>query len=204
MKKLYSIIMIMVFVVLYTNIQAQDTIVKKTGEKIIAKVVGVNKVEIQYRKLENPDGPIYAIERIFVLEILYANGLKENFLVDEPNQVYYTENQNTSPITLHSPCTTGQNEAANRYKARGVFGSTLTTTLLFSPAGLITAIAVSSTPPKEDSFSVSDTRFLQNQDFTNCYQHAAKKIKSRKAWSAFGMGMGINLLLGLLIVSSTR
>lgn len=53
---------------------AQDIIAKKNMEKIEAKVLSVGVDEIEYKRSDNPDGPVYSIRRKDVFMIKYQNG----------------------------------------------------------------------------------------------------------------------------------
>jgi hypothetical protein len=56
---------------------AQDTIYRVDNRKIICKVREIGTSEIKYTKIDNPDGPLYAIAKSDVLKIVYANGTVE-------------------------------------------------------------------------------------------------------------------------------
>ena len=58
---------------------AQDTIIKYTGEKIIAKVTAITPMEIAYLKFEFLDGPKYTLLKNDVQSIKYANGTIDLF-----------------------------------------------------------------------------------------------------------------------------
>lgn len=56
---------------------AQDTLYTVSGQKIAAKVVEINQTEIKYKKANNPDGPVYVVDKSDVALIEYKNGSKE-------------------------------------------------------------------------------------------------------------------------------
>jgi hypothetical protein len=56
---------------------AQDTLYTVSGQKISAKVVEINQTEIKYKKSNNPDGPVYVVDKNDVALIEYKNGSKE-------------------------------------------------------------------------------------------------------------------------------
>lgn len=68
-------ILALVFATSYTF--AQDTLYTVSGQKIAAKVVEINQTEIKYKKANNPDGPIYVVDKTDVALIEYKNGSKE-------------------------------------------------------------------------------------------------------------------------------
>lgn len=71
------LILILLFVVQSAN--AQDIIFLKTGEEILAKVIAINPTDIQYRKHNDKDGPLYTRYKSEVFMIKYANGSKDVF-----------------------------------------------------------------------------------------------------------------------------
>jgi len=61
------------------TLSAQDIITLKNGEEIKAKVTAVNPNDIQYRKFNDNDGPLYTKYKSEVFMIKYANGSKDVF-----------------------------------------------------------------------------------------------------------------------------
>lgn len=81
------------------KVQAQDTIVKKSGDVILAKILELNPTNIKYKRKDMPDGPLYIENKSEIMMIKYANGLKEVFndivsstppVVAPANPQYYT------------------------------------------------------------------------------------------------------------------
>ncbi|HEY4798145.1 MAG TPA: hypothetical protein VII99_03610 [Bacteroidia bacterium] len=60
-------------------IYAQDTVVKRNGDRIAAKVTEVNTSEIKYKRLDIPDGPVYVLSKGQIKYVIYANGTRESF-----------------------------------------------------------------------------------------------------------------------------
>jgi len=58
---------------------SQDTILKYSGESIVAKVLEISPLEIKYKKFDFQDGPTYIVKKEDVDWIRYAGGLKEHF-----------------------------------------------------------------------------------------------------------------------------
>jgi hypothetical protein len=56
---------------------AQDTIFFKNAGKIVVLVKEVSQTEIQYKKLELPDGPMYIVSKNDIEKIIYKNGYTE-------------------------------------------------------------------------------------------------------------------------------
>lgn len=61
------------------NVQAQDQIVKTSGDEIFGKVLRVNALDVVYKKKDNLEGPEYAELKSNILFIKYENGAKDIF-----------------------------------------------------------------------------------------------------------------------------
>ncbi len=77
MKKLVSLLSVLLFGVAIAS--AQDLITKKSGEDIKAIVTEVNPTNVKYRRFDNPDGPLFTINKSEIAVIRYANGENEVF-----------------------------------------------------------------------------------------------------------------------------
>ena len=58
---------------------AQDIIVLSNGDLIKSKVIEIGQSEIKYKKISNPNGPIYLINKSEILSITFENGETEKF-----------------------------------------------------------------------------------------------------------------------------
>ncbi|WP_266367019.1 hypothetical protein [Tellurirhabdus rosea] len=85
------------------------------------------------------------------------------------------------------------------YKGAGT--GTLIASLISPLAGLIPAIACSTTPPREMSLGYPNSTTYEHADYRMGYNRQAKKIKSRKVWTNWGIGLGTNLILALILAS---
>lgn len=74
---------------------AQDVITLRSGETINGKVAEVGTTEIRYYKADNAEGPVYVANKSDVVQIVYANGVKDVFTTQSSanqnaaNQNYY-------------------------------------------------------------------------------------------------------------------
>lgn len=62
---------------------SQDTIFFKSKDKIVVFVKEVSQTEIQYKKFELPDGPMYVVDKNVIDKIVYKNGYTESMTVAE-------------------------------------------------------------------------------------------------------------------------
>jgi len=58
---------------------SQDTIVMKSGEVLIAKVMEISAREVRFKKTDNLAGPVYVERKSQIEQIIYANGVKDKF-----------------------------------------------------------------------------------------------------------------------------
>lgn len=70
------------FVHIFMN--AQDTIYKRTGEIISAKVIEVNIKEISYKRSDLLEGPLFVINKNEIKKIKYLTGSVDSFSVAKP------------------------------------------------------------------------------------------------------------------------
>ena len=73
------LVMLLCFVQLMLN--AQDTIYKRSGDIIPARVIEINTKEISYRRENLPDGPLYILDKNEVKKIKYKTGAVDSFTV---------------------------------------------------------------------------------------------------------------------------
>lgn len=76
MKQILAILILLLSVPV---LNAQDVITLRSGDTIKAKVAEVGTGEIRYYKSDNPDGPLYVVNKSEVAQIVYANGTKDVF-----------------------------------------------------------------------------------------------------------------------------
>ena len=67
------------FVTSSFTLNAQDILVRKSGETENVKVLEVSPTEIKYKKSNNPDGPVFIEKRSKIYSITYQNGEVQAF-----------------------------------------------------------------------------------------------------------------------------
>lgn len=96
----------------------------------------------------------------------------------------------------------GQIDAARHYKRyKGAATGTLLTSLLSPVIGLIPAILCSSTYPKIENLGYPNEELFKQAAYYKAYTKKAKKIKQRKVWSNWGIGLGVNLVVILVLAN---
>jgi hypothetical protein len=79
------------------SVSGQDTLFKRNGDRIPAKVKEISSNEISYNRFDMLDGPIFKISKDDVSKIKYVNGTVDTFTVFKQN----------SSLLLNKPMTIG-------------------------------------------------------------------------------------------------
>lgn len=58
-------------------VNAQDQIIKKNGTSFDAKITEVGQWKISYKKFDNPDGPIYVVDKAEIYKIIFNDKTEE-------------------------------------------------------------------------------------------------------------------------------
>jgi hypothetical protein len=157
--KTLQIFLILVCLVMVNEISfAQDKIHLKDGKIIEAKILEVNEIEIKYKEPNNNLSPIYVVKQEFVLMYKLADPDSKIFKTnDVSNNVAYVKDPKTPENNINSSplpdmYNKGTKDAAMYYdQYKGASTSTLIIGLLSPLAGLVPAIACSSTRPKTEN-----------------------------------------------------
>lgn len=102
-----------------SNIFSQDILYKKDGTEIKAKVIEITNSLIKYKKYDQLDGPIRNLEISELFMIIYQNGTRENFAVNQhnANEVYPPNKQQSKAnnMELDQLTTTATNKKNQQY-----------------------------------------------------------------------------------------
>jgi hypothetical protein len=187
--------LLFLFIAFSINVQvkAQDIITTLNGDEIKSKVMEVSSTEVKYKKFDNLSGPLFVVLKSELLMIKYENGNKDVFTNSNSKSNSSFEANSNGNENL---CILAQQDAAKYYSNyKGASGGTLLTTIVGGGIiGLIPAIACSSTPPSNANLNMPG-KYTNNSEYVNCYTQEARKIKSRKVWTNFGVGCGVLIIL---------
>ena len=79
------------------TVRKNDVIVTKNNEKIDAIIQEISASTIKYKKVSDPDGPVFTIEKTEVSSILYGNGEVEK--LDKSTDEYFAPGTVPPPVT---------------------------------------------------------------------------------------------------------
>jgi hypothetical protein len=166
MKPLLMILLCFVQVVL----NAQDTIYKRSGDIIPARVIEINTKEISYRRENLPDGPLYILDKNEVKKIKYKTGAVDSFTVYNDVKAMPEELKNVGRIYTY-------NEQLLKARLKGTYlyhGTTISDT-------------------KAMLLAEAKNRDWKNPELQSEIMKA-RKNKSLQYTSGFG-GLGLGLLM---------
>lgn len=203
-----------IFYMIYPS-SAQDILIKKNGEEVKAKVITITPQEIAYKLFTVPGDSLTTAEELRVAKsevfmIKYENGTKEVFGENNSSQPNDSEDVKlvaTAPVEpplikkdKAGQFQKGQADALTYYDGyRGAATGTLIVSLLSPLVGLIPAVACSSTMPQAHNLTYPNHKEFMDIDYQSGYRQRARKTKSSKVWKNWGIGLGVNLALVLLL-----
>ena len=189
----------------YFQAFSQDTIIMKSGEEIKAKVEEINLAAIKYKRFDNLEGPLIMVAQSDVLMVRYENGTK--FI---PKELPKRDSVNVASNSIFNDTNfdwhgLGQRDAIRYYGGyTGAGTGTLVVSLISPLVGLIPAIACSATTPKDQNLMYPKKQYMMQPDYSNGYTKQAKKIKSNHVWTNWGIALGVNLVLVLVLSSGGK
>ena len=169
---------------------SQDIIVMRNGDELEVKIKEILINEIKYISSTYTDGPVYTIPKSDVFMIKYPNGNKELIF-----QSFTKHEKNLSSFYL------GKQDAKILYNDNKPLWESLIVTSIFSPAGIINGVIVSTIPAKLDNIEGIDLAKMNDIYYKNGFKKKAQAKKIKKVAIGFGLGIPINIVVFILIQS---
>ena len=187
-----------------------DTMLRTNGNEVRGRVLTISPACIRYLAAAGtgtpaaPDTLQMPADSVFLIR--YANGTRE---VLHP--------QTTAPASLDvadeplrglssaQRYQRGQADARAQYRGGGAFAGTLGTTVLLGPLmgpalGLVSTVIISSSAVPQRKLAAPGPVLLRDNVYVSGYREQAKHTRRSRAWSGYGVGMGIDALLVLLLL----
>lgn len=170
---------------------AQDVITKRNGEEIRGTVTMTSPSELHYIPSGQQDSSIVILPVSELFMVKYEDGRKD---------VFETQNNQSIESASTNNCAQGRSDAKRYYTGyKGAGTAALLTTLLVGPIySLIPTIAMATTPPSNKNLDYPSAKQFENKEYYRCYKNEAKRKKSNKVWTNFGIGTGV--LVGVVLV----
>lgn len=176
-----AILLVFLFLSIEPSLWSQDVITTNVGHEIKAKVLKITQNEVEYKNFDNPDGPLYTIQKSDVLIIKYENGIKDVFTETGAPTLTDEESANLTEK--------GRADAQRYYKGykEPMLWSAITTVTGY---GVIALPLILSTPPRYENLNFPSNQLMENDQYRHAYMQKAFQIKKRKSWAGFGIGFG--------------
>lgn len=193
MAKIVKKVLVLALCLLCTVSWAQDIILKKNGEEIVGRVVQVNADTVLYRHFSDAGGIAYAMPR---QEVAQVKLMDSSYPMDAPELIYKDEISSTENHRLLA--LQAKLDAKNYYKAKGVFWTTLGSTILHPAAGLATGSVISAVPPSTASDYNPNRYMMKDPVYRAAYEKQAHRRKAGKAVAGFGVGAAVLGVISLV------
>lgn len=196
----YAIIFSFLFIA--SSAFAQEEIYFKSGDALRIDLVSIDGQEVIYKhwntnKTEAFLTPLSEIEKL-ILEDGTILSEENNFGNENTRKAVKTkvDKDAIDPFEGMNPYKMGREDAKLYYSGYSGAGTwTIVSTLASPIGGLIVAASTSSTPPKEKRYGNLNKKLLNNSNYRRGYAQGCHKIKKKKVWGNFLIGMGINVLV---------
>lgn len=164
-------LLLFIFLCLAFTVRAQDIITLLDGETIECKVTKIGLSEIEYKKLDNLDGPLYIMEKSLIFMITYEGGTKDVFSIQADSSTVVVEELNV--VDLRNFCEEGRKDAM---KYRNGVGHVVAGALFGVFAVIGAAIAHPSPEKHLRTLTTSKNKdIFNNPNYKGCYIREAKK-----------------------------
>ncbi|GAB3202879.1 fructosamine-3-kinase [Pontibacter aydingkolensis] len=182
-------------VLVSVKVVGQDIIVKKNGEQIIGKVIALSTDTIQYRYFSDLNGRVQAMPRSEIAQLKLVAAA-------EPVQVakYTYTDEETSINEMAQLRLQAKLDANSYYKARGVFWTTMGSTIMHPAAGFATGAVISAIPADIDSDYNPNRHLMKEQVYRESYQKQARKRKIGNAAAGFGAGAAVLSIIYMVVI----
>lgn len=181
----------LVLYLLCTAAWAQDISVEEhSGNEAAGRIALASADTAQYRNPGGTGGIAYAMPRE---EAEPVRRLYVSEPADAPELIY--KEGVSSPDNLRLLALQAKLDAKSYYRAKGVFWTTLGSTILHPVAGLATGSVLSAVPPNTASDQNPNRYLMKDAVYQAAYQRQAHRRKAGRAAAGFGVGA---VVLGVL------
>jgi hypothetical protein len=197
MKKLLFIFCLFVSITAY----AQDTLSLRNGQQMIVNVVELTASQVKYTLSDTQKASVNSIAITDVAQIKFKEGNTRTFTETDWKLAETVSKEGLETMSSSQLFDKGKADAQRYYEGYkpAATGTFITTFFVGGIIGLIPAISCSSSRPKDKHLNAPSPTLIANQDYYNGYVKEAKKIKSRKVWMNYGIAVGIDVAVGIIL-----
>lgn len=192
MKKLLVIFVLSAMsIICFAQTNQKDVVKLKNGSIVKGSVT--NMIPNETITIVTADGSV------FVYKMDEVEGISKEEIAVEQNTTETTAKENKN---YYEMCSMATEDAKGNYFGKGsLSGATWVTTVLLSPIiGLIPAAIGSSSDVSFNKMNCPQPELYSNDmNYRNCYNNEVYHIKSKKAWTAWGVSTGVTIALYLVL-----
>lgn len=194
MTKLFKTILLLPMYLVCTAACAQDIILTKAGDEIVGKVVHLGTDTIVYRYFSDVTGPAFRMPR---QEVTLVKLMDAAAPISAPEISYEQEAlnlQERQELILQ-----GRMDAKAYYKGKGVFWTTMGSTIINPLAGFATGSVISAVRPDVEAGYNPNRHLLKDPVYRKAFEEQAHRRKIGKVAAGFGAGVAVVSLLYVLV-----
>ncbi|GAB3541652.1 hypothetical protein GCM10027443_41250 [Pontibacter brevis] len=198
MTRLLKALLLLPAYLLCTAVLAQDLILTKSGGEIIGKVVHIGADTVVYRFFNDTSGPVYTLPRQEVAHVKRMNASNPTSAPEVSFEQEALDLQERQELILQARL-----DAKAYYKGKGVFWTTMGSTIFNPLAGFATGTVISTVRPNVESGYNPNRHLLKDPVYRNSYEEQAHRRKIGKVAGGFGAGVAVVSIL-YVMVSNAR
>lgn len=190
---LFKILLLLPVYFIGTAVYAQDIIFTKGGNEIVGKVVHIGTDSVTYRYFKDANGPAFTVP---LQEVAHVKLMDAARPASAPERSYELEKirlKERQELILQAKL-----DAKTYYKGKGVFWTTMGSTILSPLAGFATGTVIAALPPDVEAGHHPNRDMLKDEVYRNAYKEQARRRKIGKAAIGFGAGVAVVSILSVL------
>lgn len=172
-----------------------DTVILTNGKKMLVKAITIEGGKLKFRKSQSSEE--HSLNVSNVAQINFENGKK--YVNKNAKKIVAPEPNSEAFLRAKDECAKAKSDAKVGYSG----GSSLIVTLLVTALcggiiGLIPAAVFASSQPNDQQIRLQAGN---TEEYNRCYREEAMKIRKNSAWSGFGVGLILAIVLVVMAIA---
>ena len=197
-----SLILLLLALLPWVAAHAQpDVMLRTNGAEVAGKVLSISPLAVRYVPAAMPtDTLTLAATDVFLIR--YANGTRELLQAATPAPKTAPADP-LSGLSVGERQARGRADAARSYQNPGAFWGSLGATLYGGPLlGAVAPATITAHAVAASNLAAPQPALLNDPVYNGAYRMEAQRTKNRRAWTGYGLGVGVWVVLIGLVVSS--
>jgi len=196
--KMYLNLLMWVILFWSKTLSAQDTLTLVTGAQLIVEIKEVNDEYVLFSLWADTTNIKLPLNRVHSSS--YKGQNSNMFYLNPQEEKIVLASLPEEPISMEALARSDANMNYNHSSGSGT--GTFVATLLGTPViGLFVALGISATPPPDKKLNPPNKSLFKNKTYYDAYRKEAHKIKQRRVWAGFGIGVAADVVLVGIILS---